>query len=401
MLEYEEALARITAVVPPPACELIALRDASGRVTTERVASPVDLPNFDHSSMDGYAVRAQDTASAAPGSPTRLRLIGRIAAGAVFAGEVEAGTCVRLFTGSPLPLRADAVLMQEDTQVDPNHPEEIRCLATAKPGENIRRKGETVKQGAPLVEAGAPLTPFQLALLAAAGIGEVGVGCQPTVGILASGSELREPGEPLGPGQIYESNRGALAALMRRVGAKPTVMPIVVDALAATRLALARALEQFDVVVTSGGVSVGELDFIKRAFEEGGGQLEFWQVAIRPGKPFAFGRWGNKLFFGLPGNPVSALVTYLLLVRPALLRWQGAVEIALPSQWAVMAEALNNPGERRHFVRVQIDKAGKVRSAGLQASHALSSMANANGLVDLSPHATLEAGTMVQALRWE
>ena len=181
------------------------------------------------------------------------------------------------------------------------------------------------------------------------------------VGLLATGSELTEPGQPLAPGRIYESNRTALAALMERAGAVPKTFPLVADVLAGTSQALADAFNQCDAVVTSGGVSVGEMDFLKRAFEQIGGKLEFWKVAIKPGRPFVFGRYRGKLLFGLPGNPVSALVTFLLLVRPALLRWQGATDVSLPAHPGVLAEPLANPGERRHFMRVKVDPSGKVR----------------------------------------
>jgi molybdopterin molybdotransferase len=180
------------------------------------------------------------------------------------------------------------------------------------------------------------------------------------VGLLATGSELPEPGLPLASGRIYESNRLALATLIKRAGALPRTYPLVADELAATTLALEDACEQCDAVVTTGGVSVGELDFIKRAFQQIGGELAFWKVAIRPGRPFAFGRRRGKLLFGLPGNPVSALVTFLLLVRPALRRWQGAANVSLPVQPGVLAEPLVNDGGRRHFMRVTVDPVGNI-----------------------------------------
>jgi molybdopterin molybdotransferase len=181
----------------------------------------------------------------------------------------------------------------------------------------------------------------------------------------------------------------------------PKVFPLVPDTADATRRALATAFEECDVVVTSGGVSVGELDFIKSAFTELGGELQFWKVAIRPGRPFVFGQWRGKFLFGLPGNPVSAFVTFLLLVRPALRRWQGATDVHLPRQMGILAEPLANPGDRRHFLRVRIDTAGQVRSAGAQASHILNSLAAANGLLDLPPQSSLPAGAAVQVLNWE
>jgi molybdopterin molybdotransferase len=401
MLELEEALAQILAEIPSPTSESILLSEAGGRVLAEGVDSPVDLPLFDNSAMDGYAVHACDVASARPASPARLRLIGKTAAGETFAGTVTAGTCVRLFTGSPLPPGADAVVMQEDSRPNPDAKEEVHFLEPAKPGEYVRRRGEDVKRGETLIGAGEVLSAGRLSLLAAAGLPRVRVARQPVVGLLVTGSELKEPGELLMPGQIYESNRIALAALVRRAGAIPNVLPLVVDALAATRFALTEAFRQCDALITSGGVSVGEMDFIRRAFEEVGGTLQFWKVAIRPGRPFVFGRYGGKILFGLPGNPVSSLVTFLLLVRPALLRWQGAADISLPIRSGVLAEPLGNPESRRHFMRVKMDASGKVRSAGVQASHILSSMAAANGLLDLPPRATLAAGTAVQVISCE
>jgi molybdopterin molybdotransferase len=401
MLELEAALAQILATVPPPKREIIPLSDAPGRVLAEPIQSPVDLPLFDNSAMDGYAVRAGDLASANPGAPVRLRLVGKVAAGEAFAGEVSAGACVRLFTGSPLPRGADAVVMQEETRVEPGAESEVCFLEPARPAENVRSRGEDVRRRATLVNTGDVLTPGRISLLAAAGVAQVSAARQPVVGLLATGSELNEPGQPLAPGRIYESNRHALAALARRAGAIPKVYPLVVDALAETRVALADALNQCDVVVTSGGVSVGDMDFIKPAFQEIGGELQFWKVAIRPGRPFVFGRSGEKFLFGLPGNPVSALVTFLLLVRPALLRWQGAADISLPARAGVLAEPLANPDARRHFIRVKCDASGNVRSAGLQASHVLSSMAAADGLVDMPPRSALAAGSVVQVLTCE
>ena len=401
MLELEEALAGILAVVPPAVSEQIDLGDAHERVLAEAVFSPVDLPGFDNSAMDGYALRAGDVASAKPELPVRLRLAGRVAAGDAFNGEVSAGTCVRLFTGSPLPRGTDAVVMQEDTRVEPGNAQEILVLDSAKPGENVRFRGEDIKHGSRLAEAGEVLTIGRISLLAATGFSNVNAGRRPVVGLLATGSELREPGQPLGPGQIYESNRIGLAALIRRAGAIPKVWALIPDSLALTRHALAEAFDQCDAVVTSGGASVGEMDFIKEALQHESGSVQFWKVAIKPGRPFAFGRHGQKLFFGLPGNPVSALVTFLLLVRPALLRWQGATEVGLATYPGVLVERLANPGERRHFMRVRVDKAGKVYSAGGQASHVLSAMAAANGLVDVAPNTELAAGTSVPVLHWE
>jgi molybdopterin molybdotransferase len=401
MLELEEALARVLAAVPAPTAEDLPLSRAIGRVLAEPVRSPIDLPIFDNSAVDGYGVRAADVAAAKAGSPVRLRLAGKAAAGEVFAGKVTHNTCVRLFTGSPLPAGADASVMQEDTRVEPNAPGEILIQEAVKPGENVRSRGEDVKAGTMLAAAGDFLSTGLIGLLAAAGLTGVRVGRQPVTALLATGSELREPGQPLAPGQTYEANRLALAALTERAGAIPRACPLVPDTLPATNRALADAFNQCDAVVTSGGVSVGELDFIKRAFEQIGGELQFWKVAVKPGRPFAFGRCRGRLLFGLPGNPVSALVTFLLLVRPALLRWQGATDVSLPAHPGVLAEPLTNPGGRRHFMRVKVDAAGRVYSTGLQASHVLSSLAMANGLVDVPADSTLAAGSTVRVLRWD
>ena len=403
MLELEEALQKTLAALPAPVAGRVSLRDAHHRALGEAIHSSIDLPPFDNSAMDGYAVRAADVASAKPEAPVRLRVIGRVAAGEAFRAELTGGECVRLFTGSPLPAGADAVVMQEDTRASTTHPDEILILDAARPGEHVRRRGEDVTRGAMLADSGDVLTTGKIALLAATGVSEVLAGRQPVVGMLATGSELREApaSSELLPGQIFESNRLALALLVTRAGGQAKIFPVVPDTLEATRAALERAFAECDVVLTSGGVSVGELDFVKSAFEQLGGELQFWKVAIRPGKPFVFGRRGGKFLFGLPGNPVSAFVTFLLLVRPALLRWQGARDAALPAHPGVLAEPLTNPGDRRHFMRVCVDSSGKIFSAGRQASHALGSLALANGLVDVPPQTTLAAGTTVSVMRWD
>jgi molybdopterin molybdotransferase len=401
MLELEAALKRILSAIQPLEHEIVALRDVAGRVVAEPVMSPVDLPVFDNSAMDGYAVRAADLAHACEGRPVALRLIGKIAAGEVFGGNVEDGTCARLFTGSPLPGGADAVVMQEDTRPDPERQDRVSFLDAVTPWENIRLRGEDVKRGVKLVEAGVRITAGHVALLAAAGVRDVKVARQPRVAVLATGSELLENDQPLSPGKIYESNRAMLAILIKRAGAVPEIFPLVPDTLQATRSALEKALVECDALVTSGGVSVGEYDFVKAAFEDLGGKLAFWKISIRPGKPFVFGGAGTKLLFGLPGNPVSALVTFLLLTRPALARMQGAAEVNLPKSPGLLAQPLANAGDRRHFMRVAVDESGRVHAAGIQASHILSSLAGANGLVDVPPETVMPAGAAVSVLRWE
>ena len=401
MLVYEEALARILEAMPPSTSELSPLTNAQDRVLAETALSSMDLPGFDNSSMDGYAVRSQDVVTATTTAPVPLRLTGKVAAGENSPATVALGCTLRVFTGSPLPAGADAVVMQEDTRQVESEPGRIQILEAVRPGENVRLRGEDVKRGQVLMAAGETFDPGKASLLAAAGVAEVRVNRQPIVGLLATGSELKLPGQPLEPGQLYESNRIGLSFLTRRAGGVPLMLPLVADRPDATRQALSDAFSRCDVVVSSGGVSVGEMDLVKSAFAELGGALDFWKVAIKPGRPFVFGRWQHKFLFGLPGNPVSALVTFLLLVRPALRRWQGAIDVALPNRLGVLAEPFANPGERRHFLRVKVDQEGKVCSAGGQASHLLSSLAAANGLLDVPPCTTLPAGTSVQVIRWE
>jgi molybdopterin molybdotransferase len=329
---------------------------------------------------------------------------------------------VRIFTGSVLPAGADAVVMQEDTRPDANDAQLIWILDTAKPWENLRFAGEDLKPGAPVAQPGDCLTAGRLGLLAAIGFAEVPCFRQPTVGLLATGNELVEGGPPIPAGKIYESNRVSLASLASRAGGVAKIFPLVKDTLSATCVALEAALTECNLVVTAGGVSVGELDLVKSAFQKIGGEMEFWKIAIKPGKPFGFGRWPReitkdaaavgqtpaisrgwreKLWFGLPGNPVSAFVTFLLLVRPAVLRCQGASNFSLPLRQGTLVEPLANPGDRRHFVRVMVDDLARVRSAGVQASHLLSSLAEANGLVDVPPRTTLTTGAPVNVLSWE
>ena len=398
MLEVEDAQQRIISAIEPLAAEAVSLRAAAGRVLAQSIAAPLPLPPFDNSAMDGYAVRAADVANASASSPARLRCVGAVAAGASAVEAVQLNTCVRIFTGSPLPAGADAVVMQEDTRASG---EIIEVLDAVKPWENVRLMGEDVKAGATVATAGERLNAARLALLGAMGLDRVHVATQPVVGILGTGNELIEAGQPLAPGQIYESNRLALAALIAQAGGVARVLPLVRDSLDATRVALQTAFAQCHAVVTTGGVSVGEHDLVKAAFEAMGGTLEFWKVSMKPGKPFVFGRFGKRFLFGLPGNPASAFVTFLLLARPAILKLQGASDLALPAHPGVLAEPLHNRGPRRHFMRVGVDGAGQVRSAGAQASHALSSLARANGLVSLPPETTLPTGAIVQVMRWD
>jgi molybdopterin molybdotransferase len=392
MLEVEEARARIVAEIAPLAGEMVLLSDAARRVPVESIVAPLSLPSFDNSAMDGYALRAADVVGASINSPATLKQIGAVAAGAIFAGQVEQGTCVRLFTGSPLPAGADAVVMQEDTRAAGDL---ISVLDVVKPWENVRLAGEDVKRGEIIAPAGERLSAARLALCGAMGLERLSVVTRPMIGILGTGNELIEAGKTLVPGQIYESNRLAVASLVEDAGGRAKIFPLVRDSLDATRGALDKAFAETDAVVTTGGVSVGEHDLVKAAFVSLGGTVDFWQVAMKPGKPFVFGKLGKKFLFGLPGNPVSAFVTFLVLVHPAILKMQGATDLSWSAHPGVLAEPLHNRGGRRHFMRVLVDAAGHVWSTGPQASHALGSLARANGLVDVAPEAVLPVGAAV------
>lgn len=401
MMELEEAVERILKVLPAPQSERISIARAQGRILAQPMIASIALPSFDNSAVDGYAVRAEDLKNAGASSPVSLRLIGRVAAGEIFAREVVPGTCVRLFTGSPLPRGADAAAMQEDARSDPTEPAVVSFLDGVKPWENIRFQGEDTKAGATIGNPGDALNAGRISLFAAAGLTEVLVAHQPIIGLFATGSELLEPGQQLAPGKIFESNRPGLATLALNAGAVPKSLPLVKDTLQDTQAALEKAFAECDFVVSSGGVSVGEMDFIKSAFEAIGGKLEFWKVAIRPGRPFVFGQYREKFLFGLPGNPVAAFVTFLLLVWPAIRRFQGASTTSMPAHPGTLAEPLSNASDRRHFFRVIVDAEGRVRSAGIQNSHILSSLAAANGLLDIPPQTNLSADATVRVMRWD
>ena len=395
MLSLEEAVERSIAAAPLLGSEIVPLADAGGRFVVSALKAGMSLPGFDNSAMDGYAARSADLNGATTESPIELSCIGVIPAGVDPVDTIDEGTCMRIFTGSPIPKGADAVIMQEDCSSTPGDDNTVRCNDSIKPWENIRLKGEDVREGDPLITAGTRITAGTIGLLAATGHDSVEVGLMPKVGLLSTGSELVEPPGELQPGKIYESNRDMLVSLVANANGLPTPYPIVPDMLEDTVTALEQAFADNDVVLTSGGVSVGDHDHLKPAIERLGGSLDFWKVAVKPGKPFVLGQVDGKPVFGMPGNPVSALVTYLLMVRPALLNMQGAAEWRLAKRPGCLVDELANKGDRRHFVRVTIDDHGLVRSVGGQRSHMLGSLAKANGLVDLPPGTRLAKGDPV------
>ncbi len=400
MISLEDALAKVLQEVQPLESEGVCLWDAADRIASDSILAPIDLPPFDNSAMDGYAVRAQDVQSASPSSPVTLSVVGEIPAGSVFSGQLGVSQTVRLFTGAILPDGADAVVMQEDTArtVDPRL---LLVLEPVKPFENVRFRGEDLKKSALLISRGQVFGFAQLGILAASGIESVRAFARPKIALLATGSELRDAGQPLAKGQIYESNRIAIRTLLDHSSTDSKVFPLVTDSLQATKDALLEAFESCDAVISTGGVSVGDLDFVKQAFSDLGGRIEFWKLALKPGKPFVFGKRKSVPFFGLPGNPVSALVTFQLLVRPAINKMRGMISWRHRITGGVLAEPIKNHGDRRHFVRVKVDEAGRVKLAGSQGSHILRSLSESNGLLDVFPGESLAQGTTVSVINWD
>ncbi|MGN5134571.1 molybdopterin molybdotransferase MoeA [Aeromonas veronii] len=348
------------------------LPEALGRVLASDIASPLAVPPFDNSAMDGYAVRLSDLTAGTP-----LIMAGKAFAGQPYQGEWPTGHCVRIMTGAPVPAGTDAVVMQEETQADGDR---ITFLAQPEPGQNIRRAGSDIGKGACVLPAGTRLTPREMPLLASLGVATVTVRRPLKVAIFSTGDELKPVGTPLAHGDIYDSNRYGVRAMLARMGCDCLDLGIIPDDPAQLRAAFIRADEEADVLITTGGVSVGEADFTKQLLDELG-EIGFWKLAIKPGKPFAFGRLPRAWFFGLPGNPVSAMVTFDQLVQPALAKLAGQhFERPLQLQ-AIAAEPLKKSPGRLDFQRGILSQGPnglEVRSTGSQDSAVFSSLSRAN-----------------------
>ena len=387
--------------LPLDAAEQVSTFDADGRVLAEDVVSPLQVPPQDNSAMDGYALRHGDV----PGAGTVLPVSQRIAAGGI-GSPLQAGTAARIFTGAQIPPGADAVVMQEECAVvadamDAGGLACVRVNGAPRAGQNIRRSGEDVTVGSVVLPRGTRLTPAALGLAASVGRHLLSVARQPRVALFSTGDELVMPGEvapqDMRPGAIYNSNRFFQRALLARLGCFVTDMGIVPDQLAATIQTMREAARDHDLVLTCGGVSVGEEDHIRPAVQALG-QLDMWQIAIKPGKPFAYGRVGSAHFIGLPGNPVSSLVTFMLLVRPFLLRLQGVRDVA-PRAVAVRADfAWPRADRRREFLRARFNASGGLDLFPNQSSGVLTSAVWGDGLVDTLPGRTIAPGDSVQFL---
>lgn len=396
----DEALARILAAIEPiSGTETIALWTGLGRVLAEDLRSPIDVPARDNSAMDGYALRGSDIADGI----LELTLVGRALAGHPYAGTVGAGQCVAITTGAPLPAGTDTVVMVERTVAVGDR---IRIGGHIAPGDNVRLAGEDVRAGSVVATAGSGLTPALVGVVASLGIDWVDVRRRPRVALLSTGDEVQPPGTPLRPGGVYDSNRYTLNALLTALGAEVVDAGGVADDPERLRAALADAAAAGDVVISSGGVSVGEADFIKPILAELGA-VDFWRLAIKPGRPLTFGTLGKALFFGLPGNPVAVMVTFLAFVRPALQRLMGMQPTPAVHHRAVCTDGLRKRPGRREFQRgiVRADAEGRlrVRLTGHQGSGILTSMSHANCLIVLpEEQGNVDAGdeVLVELLPW-
>ncbi|MBI2888149.1 MAG: molybdopterin molybdotransferase MoeA [Chloroflexi bacterium] len=401
MMSVEEALERILAQVDILSTAEVSLADALDRVLAEDIDAPFDIPQVANSGMDGYAVRAEDIRNASAHSPVVLPITGQIAAGYVAEGALAPGATMRIMTGAPIPEGADTVVPFEETdELDrrrggPARPagglasglREIGVRVALPRGVNVRPAGEDVRKGARVLRRGELLRAAHLGVLASLGKATVRVIRPAVVAILSTGDELREPGEPLGPGQIYNSNSYTLAALTRACGATPLVLPIARDNVEDLTAKIASGLDA-DLFITSAGVSTGEYDLVKDVLTRRG-SMDFWRVRMRPGRPLAFGMLrrpdGSQVpHLGLPGNTVSTLITFDQFVRPAIFKMMGKPLIPHPTIHAVLEEPFQNRDGRRCFVRAVVEKRGErfyARLTGSQGSNILTSMVLANGLL--------------------
>jgi molybdopterin molybdotransferase len=376
--------------------ETVALREALGRVLTEDVVAPHDVPPHDNSAVDGYAVHFDDLEA---GAETRLPVLGRAAAGHASADPAARGAALRIFTGAAVPAGLDCVLMQEDCRVEGDG---VVIPAGAKRGANLRRRGEDITAGKVVLAAGRRLRPQDLGQAASAGRSALSVATPLRVALFSTGDELREPGEPLPPGCIHDSNRYSIMGLLRGLGCRVTDLGILRDDLEEVRAALAAAAGGHDLLVTSGGVSVGEEDHVKAAVEAQGA-LHFWRLAIKPGRPIALGQVGQVPFVGLPGNPVAVMVTFLTLVRPMVLALIGCRDTA-PQYFQVRSDfAYEKKPGRREWLRARLEPAADGQAVAVKfpqdGSGILTSMVESDGLIELPEDLTrLEPGSIVSFL---
>ena len=390
MISVEEAQERLLSHVSVLKKEEVPILDCLGQVLAEDLRSAINVPPLDNSAMDGYALRARDTAGAQRGPARLLRVIGTVAAGSISDKEVVPGTAIRIMTGAPVPKGADSVVRFEDTDETVRQRggalSEIGICVEAKEGQNIRRAGEDIAEGQVVLPAGTIIRPAEVGVLASLGRSAVSVIARPVIAILATGNELVEVGQPLPLGKIYNSNSYSVAALVRRYGGVPRVLGIALDSKESLVAALRRGLEA-DMLITSGGVSVGDYDLVKEVLAQEG-EIGFWSVRMKPGKPLAFGQIKgvekSVPHLGLPGNPVSSMVAFEMFARPAILKMMGKRNLTKPTIEAMLEDRILNSDGRRVFTRAIVEKRGNkyfARLTGPQGSGVLTSMSLANGLV--------------------
>lgn len=382
-----EALEAVLATVCALGPEKVAITDGLGRVLAEAVSSPWDLPPHDNTAMDGFAVRAADVASATAARPVRLDVLESLPAGYVATRPVTAGTAIRIMTGAPVPAGADAIVRKEDTRSDEST---VSVTVAVEPGEHIRRAGEDVREGERVLDPGAVLTPASIGMLSSLGRAFVEVTQRPRVAVLSTGDELVDVDGARHGGKIVASNSYSLAAQVRECGAVPVLLGIARDTPEAIEAKFREAMT-CDVILSSGGVSVGDYDFIHEVLRTLGSEMRFWKVAMKPGHPLAFGLLGTKPTFGLPGNPVSCMVSFEQFVRPALLRMMGYRNVFRPIVRARLTETVRQKAGRTSFLRVTVARAGDgftVSTTGTQSSGVLLSMVKANGLLVFPPDRT-------------
>lgn len=388
----------LSAVSPVEGWETVPIRSALGRVLMRDVIAPFDVPAHDNSAMDGYAVRAVDLT----GAETRLAVVGTAYAGGAFSGVVGPGQAVRVMTGAVLPRGADSVMVQEVARVEGDA---VFLPAVQKPGQNVRRAGEDLAAGKPALAAGKKIGPSELGLMASLGLSEVAVRRRPRIAFFSTGDELASIGRPLAPGEVYDSNRYTLFGALTKLGVDILDMGVVRDDPALMEQAFAEAAAQADAILTTGGVSVGEADFVKDIMARLG-EVRFWKIDIKPGRPMAFGRLGKAWLFGLPGNPVAVMVNFYQIVLDALVKLQGVDPLPpRPSFRVVSAAPIRKLSGRREFPRgilFQENGEWKVKLSGNQGSGVLRSMADANCFIVLPEESgSVAAGELVEVQPFE
>lgn len=395
LMSVENAILKIQqAIQPVVETEVVDLLDALDRVLAENVFSAIDVPGYDNSAMDGYALCVEDDRK-------EFKVIGQSLAGHAFSGELKSGECIRIMTGAVIPAGANSVVMQEQVSIVDDR---ILLQVASAIGNNIRKAGEDLAKGNRVLEKSHRITPVDIGLLASLGYSRLTVFRRLRVAILSTGDELTPINQPLEPGNIYDSNRYVLHALLKRLNVDIIDVGLIADDYEKINDAIKSAMEIADAIITTGGVSVGDADYTKQVLMESG-EINFWKVAMKPGKPFAFGKLGKGYFFGLPGNPVSAVVTYHQLVLPGLRSMAGEIFSAATSITAVAADALKKQPGRKDFQRGILssdNQQNRVKSTGMQSSGMLSSMAKANCYILLdADRGSVNAGETVEALPFD